>query len=134
MTLSTLLLLQVALTEENESFALIYSVEDPRGNTPLSGIGVQVMGPDDGYMMQFDQNVQRFWAERNKLALGSCFERNTGQSVAKRMVSKVIMLEIGMGVTLSLIAASTAWISHIYFASAEILVEQDWESKEPMDQ
>lgn len=97
-----------------ESFALIYSVEDPLGNTPLSGVGVQVMGPDDGYIVQFDKNVKRFWAERNKLSLGSCFERIMGQAVARRMVSKVIA---STNMTRVLNAVFIFYNLHIYFLS-----------------
>lgn len=79
----------MSLPDEQESFALIYSVEDPLGGFATSGVGVQVMGPGDGYIVQFDKGTEKFWGERNKLSLGSCFERVQGTSVAKRMVSKV---------------------------------------------
>ncbi len=36
--------------------------------------GSQVMGPDDTYMVQYDADVSHFWADRNELALGACFE------------------------------------------------------------
>jgi hypothetical protein len=35
-------MLQVSLPEVNESFCLIYSIEDPYGNSPIAGTGVQV--------------------------------------------------------------------------------------------
>eukprot|EP01025_Chloroclados_australasicus_P016918 TRINITY_DN18630_c0_g1_i2.p1 TRINITY_DN18630_c0_g1~~TRINITY_DN18630_c0_g1_i2.p1 ORF type:complete len:459 (+),score=49.22 TRINITY_DN18630_c0_g1_i2:47-1378(+) len=64
---------RVTLPDVKQSFSLIYSIEDPQGDTPLSGVGAQVMGPDDGYICQFSKNVNNFWANRNNLALGSCF-------------------------------------------------------------
>ncbi|KAG2447103.1 hypothetical protein HYH02_007852 [Chlamydomonas schloesseri] len=65
---------KVQLPESGQSFALIYSIEDPLGNTPQAGVGLQVMGPDDGYICQFTPDVTGFWAERNRLALGATFK------------------------------------------------------------
>lgn len=36
---------QVTLPGEGQSFALIYSIEDPAGNTAQSGVGAQVLLP-----------------------------------------------------------------------------------------
>jgi len=65
---------RVTMPESGESFALIYSVEDPLGNTPISGVGAQVMGPRNGYFVQYDKRTNDFWAQRNKLALGCNFK------------------------------------------------------------
>lgn len=55
---------KVTLPGDGQSFALIYSVEDPAGQGagPLgagrhAGVGVQVMGPDDGYLLQYSPEV-----------------------------------------------------------------------------
>ncbi|KAL6747380.1 tocopherol cyclase-domain-containing protein [Haematococcus lacustris] len=70
---------KVALPEEGDAFALIYSVEDPGGSGPHAGVGVQVMGPGDGYCCQFSRRTDGFWASRSQLALGaSLLGRSTG--------------------------------------------------------
>lgn len=49
---------KVTLPGDGQSFALIYSIEDPMGGNKHSGIGAQVMGPDDGYLLQYSPEVQ----------------------------------------------------------------------------
>ena len=80
---------QVTLPGTNNAFALIYSVEDPaptssqsggRGRPPRRaagarpGVGCQVMGPSDGYIVQYTPDTDVFWADPSSLALGACFE------------------------------------------------------------
>lgn len=79
------------MPETGQSFALIYSIEDPLGNTPQAGVGLQVMGPDDGYICQFDKRVDSFWASRNNLELGATFKAapGSGERPVKAMLSEV---------------------------------------------
>lgn len=49
---------KVTLPGDGQSFALIYSVEDPAGGNKYSGVGAQVMGPDDGYLLQYSPQVR----------------------------------------------------------------------------
>lgn len=35
---------------------------------------MQVMGPDDSYLLQYDPDVRKFWADPSSLALGACFK------------------------------------------------------------
>eukprot|EP00889_Picochlorum_renovo_P008710 jgi/Picre1/35740/NNA_003200.t1 len=65
---------RVTLPGDAKSFALIYSIEDPKGDGTFSGVGAQVMGPDDGYLLQYSNNVSLFWADSTQLALGACFQ------------------------------------------------------------
>jgi len=55
------------------SFAFIYSVEDPNCPQPKSGVGVQIMGPDDSYTIQYTRDTRNFWATRSKLGAGCSF-------------------------------------------------------------
>ena len=64
---------RITLPGNAKSFALIYSVEDPLGNSPFSGVGAQVMGPDDGYILQYSKYTSNFWADPTRLALGCVF-------------------------------------------------------------
>lgn len=71
-------IVQVTIPENGQSFALIYSIEDPGDpRSPVGGVGVQVMGPDDGYICQFSKDVSPFWASRNTLELGSSFRQRS---------------------------------------------------------
>ena len=87
---------KVTLPGEAQAFALIYSIEDPKATkengkgecSPASsssaspssssssrpGFGVQIMGPDDSYLIQYDADVSKFWAKDPELALGACLE------------------------------------------------------------
>lgn len=65
---------RVTLPGDGQSFALIYSIDNPLGVQPLSGVGAQVMGPDDSYLIHYSKNVADFWADRNSLALGAVFQ------------------------------------------------------------
>jgi len=70
---------RVTLPGDGQSFALIYSIEDPLGGSSninsrsFTGVGAQVMGPDDGYLLQYSKDVSSFWADRTSLALGATF-------------------------------------------------------------
>jgi hypothetical protein len=77
---------QVTIPENGESFALIYSVEDPMQSTSVSGVGAQVMGPGDSYMLQYTKATRGFWASRNELELGCSFKP---QQPARRMLQPV---------------------------------------------
>eukprot|EP00195_Chlamydomonas_chlamydogama_P014697 CAMPEP_0202899352 /NCGR_PEP_ID=MMETSP1392-20130828/7616_1 /ASSEMBLY_ACC=CAM_ASM_000868 /TAXON_ID=225041 /ORGANISM="Chlamydomonas chlamydogama, Strain SAG 11-48b" /LENGTH=470 /DNA_ID=CAMNT_0049585515 /DNA_START=249 /DNA_END=1661 /DNA_ORIENTATION=+ len=75
---------RVQIPNTRQSFALIYSIEDPHAKTstpefPHAGVGVQVMGPDDGYICQFNRNTTRFWADAHDLALGAAFKAGPGR-------------------------------------------------------
>lgn len=72
----------MTIPENGQSFALIYSIEDPgNSSSPIGGIGVQVMGPDDGYICQHSKDIRPFWASRHKLELGAVLKyRNTASS------------------------------------------------------
>lgn len=80
---------KVVMPETGQSFALIYSIEDPLGNTDQAGVGLQVMGPNDGYICQFSQSTSGFWAERNSLALGATFRAASSGSQGPALTGMV---------------------------------------------
>ncbi|GAB5358959.1 hypothetical protein AAMO2058_000503800 [Amorphochlora amoebiformis] len=65
---------RVTIPEIHQSFAFIYSVEDPGTSLPTAGVGVQVMGPSDGYAVQYSKKTHAFWGNRMDLALGATFQ------------------------------------------------------------
>ncbi|PSB01681.1 tocopherol cyclase family protein [Merismopedia glauca] len=60
---------RVTLPEDGQSFAFMYSIEDPSGNKPCSGGAAQVLGPNDEYLCRTFPDVKRFWASCDRLAL-----------------------------------------------------------------
>ncbi|HAZ46689.1 MAG TPA: tocopherol cyclase [Cyanobacteria bacterium UBA11369] len=61
---------RVTLPEDRQTFAFMYSIEDPIGGKPYSGGGAQILGPNDEYLCRTFPDVNKFWATRDELALG----------------------------------------------------------------
>jgi tocopherol cyclase len=61
---------RVTLPEIGETFAFMYSIEDPIGGKPHSGGAAQVLGPNDEYLCRTFPDVNQFWASNDCLALG----------------------------------------------------------------
>eukprot|EP00879_Flechtneria_rotunda_P016277 GHRR01017030.1.p1 GENE.GHRR01017030.1~~GHRR01017030.1.p1 ORF type:complete len:251 (+),score=65.45 GHRR01017030.1:173-925(+) len=90
---------KVTIPENGQSFALIYSIEDPANlNSPVGGIGVQVMGPDDGYICQFNRNTDPFWASRHRLELGAVFKQRPTTAGRPLLRQPVPQAEFSAGV------------------------------------
>ena len=65
---------RLTLTEEKISFAFIISIEDPGSpSSPLKLACIQVVGPDDEYLVQADEDVTKFWAWKHRQGLGCVF-------------------------------------------------------------
>lgn len=61
---------RVTLPQEKETFAFMYSIEDPTGKQPHSGGCAQILGPNDEYLWRTFPDVGSFWADNQELALG----------------------------------------------------------------
>ncbi len=61
---------RVTIPEISQTFAFMYSIEDPIGNKPHSGGAAQVLGIDDEYLCRTFPDVNKFWSSRDVLALG----------------------------------------------------------------
>ncbi|TVU54018.1 MAG: tocopherol cyclase [Arthrospira sp. PLM2.Bin9] len=61
---------RVTLPEPGQTFAFMYSIEDPSGGQPHSGGAAQILGPDDQYLCRTFPDVNKFWASPDTLALG----------------------------------------------------------------
>jgi len=61
---------RVTLPQEGQTFAFMYSIEDPIGGKPYSGGAAQIIGPNDQYLLRTFPDVSKFWASRDVLALG----------------------------------------------------------------
>lgn len=61
---------RVTLPDCGQTFAFMYSIEDPIGQKPHSGGAAQILGPDDEYLWRTFPNVKGFWASRDVLGFG----------------------------------------------------------------
>ncbi len=61
---------RVTLPDCGQTFAFMYSIDDPIGGKPHSGGAAQVLGPDDGYLCRTFPKIENFWASSKSLALG----------------------------------------------------------------
>jgi len=61
---------RLTLPEIKQTFAFMYSVEDPLDQQPNSGGAVQILGIDEAYLIRTFPDVQRFFADKNNLAFG----------------------------------------------------------------
>jgi tocopherol cyclase len=61
---------RVTLPECGQTFAFMYSIEDPIARQLHSGGAAQILGPDDTYLCRTFPDVSRFWGWRHQLGLG----------------------------------------------------------------
>lgn len=61
---------RVTLPDCGQTFAFMYSIDDPIGGKPCSGGAAQILGPNDEYLWRTFPKVQPFWASSHALALG----------------------------------------------------------------
>ncbi|HEY9639478.1 MAG TPA: tocopherol cyclase family protein [Coleofasciculaceae cyanobacterium] len=61
---------RVTLPECRQTFAFMYSIEDPMGGQPHSGGSAQILGPHDEYLCRTFPDVEQFWAWHHALGLG----------------------------------------------------------------
>jgi tocopherol cyclase len=62
--------LRLTLPEIEQTFAFMYSIEDPMGNQPHSGGAVQVLGIDEAYLCRSLPNVHQFFADQHHFVFG----------------------------------------------------------------
>ena len=70
---------RLTLPDYNESFVFIFSIEDAGRcidgkKSPLTLACMQMLGPDDTYLVQSDEDDTKFWAWKHAQALGCSFE------------------------------------------------------------
>lgn len=61
---------RVTLIDCRQTFAFMYSIEDPAGSTPTCGGAAQILGAEDQYICRTFPDVRSFWAWRSNLGLG----------------------------------------------------------------
>jgi tocopherol cyclase len=74
---------------DDTSFAFIVSIEDPgRQKSDLRLACIQVVGPDDGYLVQSDRDDKKFWAWKHQQGFGCTFALLDPLSQAKEATSR----------------------------------------------
>ena len=61
---------RLTLPEIEQTFAFMYSIEDPKGQQPNSGGAVQILGIDETYLCRTFNDVSKFFAATDKLCFG----------------------------------------------------------------
>ena len=61
---------RLTLPEIKQTFAFMYSIQDPLGSKANSGGAVQILGIDETYLCRTINNVDKFFAARNNLCFG----------------------------------------------------------------
>lgn len=61
---------RITLPEMGQTFAFMYSIEDPLGNQPNSGGAVQILGIDEAYLCRTLTDVHKFFADQDSLIFG----------------------------------------------------------------
>lgn len=61
---------RVTLPTDQQSFAFMYSIDDPVGGKPCSGGAVQILGADETYFCRTFPDVSGFWAWKQQWGLG----------------------------------------------------------------
>ncbi|MEB3336227.1 MAG: tocopherol cyclase family protein [Leptolyngbyaceae bacterium] len=61
---------RVTLGDRAQSFAFMYSIEDPIGGQAHSGGAAQILGIEEEYLCRTLPDVNQFWAWRHQLGLG----------------------------------------------------------------
>ncbi|MBE9046793.1 tocopherol cyclase family protein [Pleurocapsales cyanobacterium LEGE 10410] len=61
---------RLTLPKSDQTFAFMYSIEDPLGNQSNSGGAVQILGTDETYLCRTFTDVEKFFADSNDLSFG----------------------------------------------------------------
>ncbi|MBF2026403.1 MAG: tocopherol cyclase family protein [Oscillatoriales cyanobacterium C42_A2020_001] len=69
---------RITLPKCQQSFAFMYSIEDPLGDSPYSGGAAQILAPNDAYLCRTFPDVCQFWAWKEQLGLGHCRRSHPG--------------------------------------------------------
>ncbi len=73
---------RLTLPELGQTFAFMYSIEDPGGGQLHSGGAAQILGPNDDYLIRTFPAVEDFWASPDQLSLGHWRRSSIARSLA----------------------------------------------------
>ena len=87
---------RVTLPHEGQTFAFMYSIEDPLGGQFYSGGGAQILGPNDEYLCRTFADVSRFWGWKQALGLGH-WRQSTAPSLSRYLDPAVFEQQVEEG-------------------------------------
>lgn len=61
---------RLTLPDPGQTFAFMYTIDDPAGGTDHSGGAAQILGPNEVYYCRSFPDVKQFWAWPHRLGLG----------------------------------------------------------------
>ncbi|MCG8362644.1 MAG: tocopherol cyclase family protein [Pseudanabaenales cyanobacterium] len=70
---------RVTLPDIRQTFAFMYSIEDPIGGQFYSGGGAQILGPNDEYLCRTFRDASQFWGWKQALGLGHWRQATTSR-------------------------------------------------------
>ncbi|MEM8832527.1 MAG: tocopherol cyclase family protein [Cyanobacteria bacterium P01_G01_bin.19] len=73
---------RLTLPEIEQTFAFMYSIQDPEGDRLNSGGAVQILGIDEQYLCRTINNVDRFFADGDRLSFGHWSKTNLTNSAS----------------------------------------------------
>ncbi len=76
---------RLTLPEIAQTFAFMYSIQDPLGQYPNSGGAVQILGIDETYLCRTFNDSNKFFAARDRLSLGHW--RKTNLNIRPQLLS-----------------------------------------------
>jgi tocopherol cyclase len=76
---------RVTLPDCGQTFAFMYSIQDPIAGKPHSGGSAQILGPNDTYLCRSFPDVEKFWAWRNALGLGHWGQMDEPESLTHHL-------------------------------------------------
>jgi tocopherol cyclase len=88
---------RLTLPDLGQSFAFMYSIDDPGGQTDLSGGAAQILGPNDHYLYCPLPNVEGFWAWPHRLGLGHLGKTNQAQAKPQYLAPGVFNEQVTQG-------------------------------------
>jgi tocopherol cyclase len=74
---------RLTLPDLGQTFAFMYSIDDPAGGCEHSGGAAQILGPNEAYYCRTFPNVAQFWAWPHRLGLGH-WRANAAQQSARQ--------------------------------------------------
>lgn len=91
---------RLTLPEPGQTFAFMYSIDDPAGGTDHAGGAAQILGPNDTYYCRTFPDVSQFWAWPHQLRLGH-WRLSTAAGAARYLGGENFQREVKEGYQVS---------------------------------
>ncbi|MGK7941679.1 MAG: tocopherol cyclase family protein [Crocosphaera sp.] len=82
---------RVTLPQQSQTFAFMYSIDDPIGGKYYSGGAAQILGANEQYLYRIFPNTKTFWASYEQLAL--CHWKNQNIKLQPQILDPLMFQE-----------------------------------------